>query len=712
MDSIFQHLDECLKHQLEAWPAAREAFRNLETARTRILSSSGLAIQFNPSRIGSTTAKISASDIARRACFLCEDSRPKEQTAIDVGDGFDLLVNPYPIMKDHFCVVSHTHRPQAFKDCYRKMLDIAGQLPDGYMIFYNGPRSGASAPDHLHIQICRCEGIPLLDKLRQNEPPQSDTPVTIQPFGFPVTVIKGTNPDHIRSAVEDMTVFDGEYEPRMNVISFNRQGQVFTAIIRRGRHRPDCYYDGSHLVSPGAIDMCGLVITPRQQDFETLTEKQILDVYRQVTPSQPLLKVGIMSGSELHFCLNDSYSDGRMSYGGEMTASVKDGRINWNGLLLDSVRLQPEDHESTFTLHNVTIGIGFHWERREEQSFSGNLLLIPDGDRLWAVNELPVEDYLASVISSEMKPTANLEFLKAHAVISRSWVLAQLRSPFRQADTQAFTGTQSDDRIIRWYDHDQHTLFDVCADDHCQRYQGRTRIISASARQAVRDTFAQTLVYDGHLCDARFSKCCGGITEQFETCWQNEHKPYLVPLRDSSINEGPLPDLTVEENARQWILSQPKSFCNSADAGILSQSLNGYDLETPDYYRWTVEYSSEQISELFARKSGLDIGLITDLIPIKRGPSARIEELQIVGTRRTVTIGKELEIRRTLSESHLFSSAFTVDRTETGFILHGAGWGHGAGLCQIGAAVMGAKGYSYREILQHYYPGTGLGRFY
>ena len=309
--------------------------------------------------------------------------------------------------------------------------------------------------------------------------------------------------------------------------------------------------------------------------------------------------------------------------------------------------------------------------------------------------------------------TATKEFLKAHAVISRSWVLAQLRSPYHKADAPTpVTNDHILNRIIKWYDHDQHTLFDVCADDHCQRYQGRTRIISAAAQTAVKETFGQTLVNEGHLCDARFSKCCGGVTEQFETCWQDEHKPYLVALRDSSINEGVLPDLTVEENAREWILSEPKSFCNSADGNILSESLNGYDLETPDYYRWTVEYTTAQVSDIFRRKSGLDIGDIVDLRPVKRGPSGRIYELEIQGTKQTVTIGKELEIRRTLSESHLFSSAFVVEKTQDGFILKGAGWGHGVGLCQIGAAVMAAKGYTYREILQHYYPHTTLGRFY
>ena len=723
MEDIFKHLGTILQEQLQEWPAAREAFNNLEKVETRVLSSSGLALQHNPARIISTTAKIKPAEIASRSCFLCEDCRPKEQRSIPLDDKFYLLVNPYPILREHFCVVSRNHRPQTFKDCYEEMLSIASRLEPGYMIFYNGPRSGASAPDHLHMQIGRSEGIPLVDKLRENEPPVTDEPVTIQPFGFPVIIIKGNDPEKLWNYVSGMTIYDGEYEPRMNVLSINRNGQVITAIIPRSKHRPDCYYAdemGKIMVSPGAVDMFGLVITPRKEDFESLTEKQVLDIYRQVTPQQPKIRVGIMAAKEIRFCLNDSYSDGRSSYEGEMSISAVQGRLSWNGVLIDSLTLKPNEHGSTFTLHDVTIGIGFHWERREEQTFSGQLKFIVKDGLVRAINILPVEDYLTSVISSEMKPTATKEFLKAHAVISRSWVLAQLRSPYHMAaaPTVAPKHDYILNRIIKWYDHDQHTLFDVCADDHCQRYQGRTRIISAAAQAAVKDTFGQTLVSEGHLCDARFSKCCGGVTEQFETCWQDEHKPYLVALRDSSINEGALPDLTVEENARQWILSDPKSFCNSADGNILSESLNGYDLETPDFYRWTVQYTTAQISDIFRRKTGLDIGDIVDLRPIKRGPSGRIYELEIEGTKSTVTIGKELEIRRTLSESHLFSSAFIVVKNTdekgnfTGFTLRGAGWGHGVGLCQIGAAVMAAKGYTYREILQHYYPHTTLGRFY
>lgn len=715
MEDIFKHLDQCLKEQLAVWSTAKQAFSNLEQVQTRVLSSSGLALQHNPARIISTTAKVAPAQTTARPCFLCRENRPVEQISFDAGDGFELLLNPYPILREHFCVVSRAHRPQKFQDCYEKMLQIAGQLEPGYMIFYNGPRSGASAPDHLHMQIGRSEGIPLLDKLRENEPPAKDEPITIQPFGFPVIVIKGSDPSKLWDYISGMTVYDGDYEPRMNVLSFNRDGQVITAIIPRSKHRPDCYYaqDGKILVSPGGIDMFGMVITPRKEDFESLTEKQVLDIYRQVTPQQPKIRVGVLAAKEIRFCLNDSYTDGRSSYEGEMSISAVQGRLSWNGVLIDSLTLKPNDHSATFTLHDVTIGIGFHWERKEEQTFSGQLKFIVEDGLVRAINILPVEDYLTSVISSEMKPTASREFLRAHAVISRSWVLAQLRSPYHKADTaKPITNDHILNRIIKWYDHDQHTLFDVCADDHCQRYQGRTRIISAAAQAAVKDTFGQTLVSEGHLCDARFSKCCGGITEQFETCWQDEHKPYLVALRDSSINEGALPDLTVEENARQWILSDPKSFCNSADGNILSESLNGYDLETPDFYRWTVEYTTTQISDIFRRKSGLDIGDIVDLRPIKRGPSGRIYELEIKGTKSTVTIGKELEIRRTLSESHLFSSAFVIEKTQEGFILKGAGWGHGVGLCQIGAAVMAAKGYTYREILQHYYPHTTLGSFY
>lgn len=676
-DNIFSRLTEIQRDQLAVWPDAAARFRQLESVQTRQIEGSNITLQFNPARIVSTAAKVSADHIAQRPCFLCETNRPAQQATYDIGDGFDLMINPFPILSEHFCAVSQKHIPQAISSCYRKLIQIASQLQPGYMVFYNGPRSGASAPDHLHLQIGTATGVPLACYL--SSLPTQATPVsTHAPLGFPVTVITGNNPEILMDCVRRMPIVPGESEPRMNVIAVNNGTTVITAIIPRTKHRPNCYYMESNtriLVSPGAIDMCGLIITPAEKDFRNLTLEQISTIYSQVTPTEPEIRVGITSGKQI--------------------------RYRHNG-------------ETGFTISDVTIGIGFHWERREEQTFSGRLELLKEGNITHAINVLPVEDYLASVISSEMKPTANLEFLKAHAIISRSWVLAQM---YPQNDPEAITPPvgQTDGRIIKWYDHDQHRLFHVCADDHCQRYQGTSKIISQAAIQAVHDTRGMVLLHDGHLCDARFSKCCGGITEKFSTCWQDTDKPYLTPVADSN-SSAPLPDLTDEKNAEEWIMSNPEAFCNISDNSILTESLNGFDLETKDFYRWKVTYGAQELSELFHRRSGIDVGIITNLEPVRRGPSGRIEELRITGTLQTLTIGKELEIRRALSESHLLSSAFIV-RKEQGsgtldctFTLYGAGWGHGVGLCQIGAAAMGASGYTYQQILQHYYPGTVIGK--
>lgn len=713
MDDILLHLDDCLTRQLDSWPEVKKRFEDLQLIQTKVISSSGLKLQFNPARIVSTAANISKANISQRPCFLCAENRPKQQMTFDLGDSFDLLVNPFPILKNHFTVVSRTHQPQCISSCYTKLIQIASSLQPGYIVFYNGPRSGASAPDHLHLQIGLADGVPLIDKLIENNPPADKETITVEPFGYPVNIYIGTSPERLKQILDDMTILDGEYETRLNIISFNRNGMVMTAIIPRGKHRPDCYYKEDNdkiLVSPGAIDMCGLIITPRQTDFESLSEQQISSIYREVTPHQPHIKVGIMASTEIRFNLKSEFSDGESTFSGEQSVSIKEGLIFWKGQKLGRLTLNAVDGQGIFTLHNVTIGIGFHWQRNEEQTFSGSLVFIPDSDRIWAINELPTEDYLKSVVSSEMKSTAPIEFLKAHAIISRSWVLAQCKKTMKQSASENMTCDQ--ERIIKWYDHDQHTLFDVCADDHCQRYQGITRIINQNADLAVKDTFGQILVSEGYLCDTRFSKCCGGITEQFETCWQDTHLPYLVPVRDSLATATPLPDLTNEEDAEKWIMTHPNSFCSSVNSSILSRILNGYDLETSNYYRWQIHYTTAQITDLFKKKSGLDIGDIIDLKPIRRGPSGRIYELDIISTDSHIIIGKELEIRRVLSETHLFSSAFVIEHDSDGFTLHGAGWGHGAGLCQIGAAVMGENGYDYKEILSHYYPNTQIGRFY
>lgn len=414
--------------------------------------------------------------------------------------------------------------------------------------------------------------------------------------------------------------------------------------------------------------------------------------------------VGIVSGERISFSLNGRYTVNGQTVEGEQLATVGHGFIMWSGKPHTEILFAPTTADCSFSLKDVTIGVNFHWERKETQTFLGSLRLLADNGKIWAINELPVETYLESVISSEMSATSNLSLLMAHAVISRSWLLRNMNHGISNSTPVTFSSDTS--RLIKWYDHTDHTLFDVCADDHCQRYQGITMETSPNVKVAVQKTRGQVLAYDGEICDARFSKCCGGAMEEFQYCWEDSPKPYLKGIGDSPSEK--IPDLTVEENARKWILSNPESFCNTKDRRILSQVLNNYDQETTDFYRWHVDYTQSELSELIRRKTGIDFGDITGLIPMKRGTSGRIYELKIVGTKRAMTIGKELEIRRTLSETHLYSSAFVVEKNGTVFHLIGAGWGHGVGLCQIGAAVMGDKGYSYDEILKHYYPGATI----
>ncbi len=427
-----------------------------------------------------------------------------------------------------------------------------------------------------------------------------------------------------------------------------------------------------------------------------------------------------MSVEELKFSFFGDYTVCDRKVTADQTARAVDGKVEWDGKLYDEVIFAPVSAENHFTLKDVTIGVNFHWERREDQQFAGSLRLINEHGKVTAVNVIGVEDYLLSVISSEMSATASLELLKAHAVISRSWLLAQIEKNKNIVDSgeKYCACTETDGELIRWFDREDHVNFDVCADDHCQRYQGITRQTTERVAEAIKATWGEVLYSDGKLCDARFSKSCGGVYEEFENCWEPVHHSYLVARRDSE-NEMDFPDLRVEENAREWILSRPDAFCGTTDKEILSQVLNNYDQETTDFYRWKVEYTQDEISELVQRRSGTDYGKIIDLIPVERGTSGRLFRLKIVGTKLTKIIGKELEIRRTLSPSHLYSSAFIVEKGEPNaeglpetFTLRGAGWGHGVGLCQIGAAVMGSKGYNYRQILLHYFIGAEIRPLY
>ena len=435
----------------------------------------------------------------------------------------------------------------------------------------------------------------------------------------------------------------------------------------------------------------------------------------------PRVKVGIMNEPEVDFVLFGEYrlADGTIVTGEQHAEVTAEGQVAWNGTVADVVTFEPSEN-GYFELKGVTIGVNFHWERKEDQRFSGALHLIVENGKLTAVNVLPVEDYLLSVISSEMSATASLELLKAHAVISRSWLLAQIDKNKRiteEHEDYKACEEGGEDEMIKWYDREDHVNFDVCADDHCQRYQGITRQSTERVRDAIKATWGEVLTYGGELCDARFSKCCGGVYEEFENCWEPKHYDYLEARRDGE-DEMNFPDLTKEAAAEEWILTSPKAFCNTTDKQILSQVLNNYDQETTDFYRWTVEYTQEELAALILKRSGVDYGQILDLQPVARGTSGRLYKLKIVGTKKTLTIGKELDIRRTLSPSHLYSSAFIVERHDVTdgvpgkFVLRGAGWGHGVGLCQIGAAVMGEKGHNYKEILLHYFINANITTLY
>jgi SpoIID/LytB domain protein len=439
---------------------------------------------------------------------------------------------------------------------------------------------------------------------------------------------------------------------------------------------------------------------------------------------EPIINVGIMSARSINFILNGSFKtpDGNI-YSGKQTATFQKNKILFDNKKVSELEFIPDNQVDSFDLLDVVIGINFHWERKENQRFNGALKLMIENEQLTAINRVKVEDYLTSVISSEMSATASDELLKAHAVISRSWLLCPLQSKEQKAKNKTELKTinykLSTINFIKWYERDAHIHFDVCADDHCQRYQGITKASTKAVEKAIEATRGEVLVYNNEICDARFSKCCGGASESFENCWAPVHYPYLTKIIDSSTApEGFELDLTVEENAQKWIRNFPEAFCNTTDKKVLAQVLNNYDQETTDFYRWKVSYSQAELSALLKNRSSLDFGDIIDLIPIKRGDSGRIIELKIIGTKQSVVVGKELEIRKWLSSSHLYSSAFVVEKLEMRngipqqFILLGAGWGHGVGLCQIGAAMMGEKGYKYEDILIHYFKGAELERIY
>lgn len=753
--------------QLEVWTDARHRFRDLKHVETRQFSDQ-LKLQWNPARIVSTGAKIDKKTLGERPCFLCDKNRPKKQMSKQIDEKFHLLVNPFPILPVHFTIPARKHQPQLIYKNYGEMHRFIS-LHSDLMVFYNGPKCGASAPDHLHFQAGTNGILPLqtnwqrlsrnlTDIISLNDEEKISV---VRDFIVPAFVIisKSAESDEalFRRLYKAMPQRGDETEPMMNIISWRKGEEFISVVIPREKHRPEAYFaegDAQFVVSPGALDMSGLIITPREEDFRKLTEEKALSLLQECGVSeekmnaiiaklkaskdaedaaeasstlynkgkQPDVTVGIVSAQKIHFSLNKPYLAKGEKVLGEQVVEFSEGGVLWNGNQYSQLTFHPQSADASFSLSDVTIGVNFHWERKETQTFLGTLRFVVESDKIVAINELPVEKYLESVISSEMSATSSLELLKAHAVISRSWLLAQMkkRREVAESGNNFFSFTKKEDTLIRWYDREDHTLFDVCADDHCQRYQGITKETSPHVAEAIRQTKGQILMDGEEICDARFSKCCGGITEEFQYCWEDTPKTYLTAVRDIALGvEHTLPNLTNEEEAEKWIRFNPPAFCNTQDKKILSEVLNDYDQETVNFYRWKETLSQEKLQQLIADKLKMDLGAILDMKAVEHGKSGRISKLQIIGTEKTFTIGKELEIRRTLSDSHLLSSAFVVDKydkDEQGvpqrFELIGAGWGHGVGLCQIGAAVMGEQGYHYDAILLHYYQGAEIKKLY
>ena len=760
--------------QLEKWDDARHRFRDLKHVETKKLSEE-VRLQFNPARIVSTGAKIDKKTLGERPCFLCDKNRPKEQMSQQIDERFHLLVNPFPILPIHFTIPARKHQPQAIYKNYGEMhrfLSLHSEL----MVFYNGPKCGASAPDHLHFQAGTSGILPLqanwqrlsrnlTDIISLND---EEKIAVVRDFIVPAFVIisKSEESDEtlFHRLYKSMPMRGDETEPMMNIIAWRKGDEYISVVIPREKHRPEAYFaegDAQVMVSPGALDMSGLIITPREEDFHKLTEESATTILQECGIStekmngivtklktsketetetatlynngkQPNVTVGIVSGQKIHFSLNKPYLAKGETVMGEQVVEFSEGGVLWNGNQYSKLTFHPQSADASFSLSDVTIGVNFHWERKETQTFLGTLRFVVEADKICAINELPVEKYLESVISSEMSATSSLELLKAHAVISRSWLLAQMkkRREVAASGNNFFSFVKKDDMLIRWYDREDHTIFDVCADDHCQRYQGITKETSPHVAEAIRQTLGQVLLDGEDICDARFSKCCGGETEEFQYCWEDTPKSYLTAVRDLVLgvkNEEQEDSslftlhssLQDEATAERWIRSNPPAFCNTTDKKILSQVLNDYDQETADFYRWKVTYSQEKLQQLFEEKLKMNFGSILDMKAVERGKSGRISKLQIIGTEKTFTIGKELEIRRALSDTHLYSSAFVVDKydkDEQGvpqrFEIIGAGWGHGVGLCQIGAAVMGEQGYAYNDILLHYYQGAEIKQLY
>lgn len=668
------------ERQLNQWPACKERYQQLSLAKRQTMQLRGceFVVSYNPSRAKSAKADIRNGIVSeKRSCFLCKDSLPAEQLRVEVEaipshNHYIVAVNPFPIVDHHFTIICSEHVRQDLNGRLWDMAFFADLMPD-YLIFFNGACSGASAPDHMHFQAVPKTSVPMTGWTIEKK----------MELGVTQKMPRLANSDY------------------KNVLTWTDGNEAYWLVINRKSHRPSQYFlpdddPNKVIISPASLEFCGLVPLCREEDYEKMTPALLEDLLHQCASREPMLRVGIMEGPQIRFSAEERVHS--MNY--VMDDCMKDV-MDYSSNRAEMIEMNEYwCHQEPFTLENVTIGKQFHWQQQEDQVFKGSLHIIAKEGQLHAINVIPVEEYLKSVISSEMSATNCLELLKAHAIISRSWVLRQIDgSRYKATDDKQLTQTPSLQRLVKIWDHTDHHLYDVCADDHCQRYQGITRQLSPLVETAINETRGIVLQdSEGKICDARFSKCCGGKTELFSTCWQDTDFDYLASVDDPYCSPEFIDKLPGGMNA------------------VLQQVLNNYDQKTIDFHDWEVRYTQHQLSELIESKLHLGLGKILRLDAIERGASGRIKMLKIVGEEKTVEIGKELLIRKALSDSHLYSSWFDVENPETAgtdeFVIHGHGWGHGVGLCQIGAAAMALSGFTAEKILEHYYPGATLTHLY
>lgn len=749
--------------QLRVWDEARERFRLLGNVKTRNIHFDGTQarLQYNPARMLSTKADIEKILVGDRPCFLCKKNRPEVQTSLPFASDFEILVNPYPILPEHYTIASIRHQPQQALaplphagNAVAAIMELAAHYPHLTAI-YNGPRAGASAPDHLHLQAGIGKQLPLISRWEELKPrlhPLLEWRTTHEwkhksghkpHYAARIFRIEGhcSNGFAMTHTDADAAVrlfkllykamkkaHGDEQEPPFNLVAWQHDGEPWLTIFPRKRHRPACFYaegEARRLISPGALDMAGQITVPRQEDFAALTSEEVRQIYRDVCASDnhmrriasimrrmhsPVVSVGLMQDKQIDVRLDGNYRCKDMRCSGEQCIGLRGGKLLWNGKTYDKLSFTPLACSSTITLKDVVIGKQFHWQRTMPLSFEGSLRLTPQPDgSVCVVNRIGVESYLAGVISSEMGADAPIELLKAHAVISRSWIMRILSGEDKASDQtlcQTDSPTSTLQTIIRWYDNHGHRHFDVCADDHCQRYQGVERLTNPNVEKAIEATRGLVLTCEGEICDARYSKCCGGKTEDYAVAWEDKAVPYLQSISDCDKDGRP--------------------FCHCGGAELVEGFLNDFDRQTDDYFSWSEELTQAELSHLVSSHIGRDVGSIIALVPVKRGPGGHIAMLKVVATKEEIVIGKELEIRKMLSGSHLKSSNFSVEyhyadgtsslsptvEVPTSIVLHGKGWGHGVGLCQIGAAMMAHQGYGFEDILAHYYPNTNLEQLY